>query len=160
MSETVSLFDSEADFRSAIDLTLALAEREIRIFDRNLARMQLHDSSHVAVLSAFLAGNRNRRLKIVLHDTAVLERDMPRLLALLRDHAHMIAVRRTPDHLRHLSDCWLLADSAHGTIRFHEDHPRGKRISASELEIRPWWQRFDALWDESEPCSPGAATGL
>lgn len=160
MSETIELFDSETGFRSAIDRTLNLADREIRIFDRNLSRLKIQDSSHVAALSAFLSGNRNRRLRIVLHDVTVMERDMPRLLALLRDHAHAIAVRRTPDHLRHLADSWLLADGRHGTLRFHEDHPRGKRIVASETEIRPWWQRFDALWEASEPCSPGAVTGL
>lgn len=160
MNQAIESFDSETGFRSAVDRTLALARREIRIFDRNLARMKIHDSSHVATLSAFLSGNRNRRLRIVLHDVSLLERDMPRLLTLLKDHVHAVAVRRTPDPLRHLADSWVLVDGMHGTIRFHEDQPRGKRIFASEPEIRPWWQRFDSLWEASEPCSPGAVTGL
>jgi hypothetical protein len=160
MNEAIELFESEAGYRAAIDLTLAAARHEVRIFDGDLSRMGLEDSTHVAILGDFLAANRNRRIRIVLHDIDPLERRMPRLVTLLRDHLHAVAVRRTPEHLRHLSDSWLLADETHGAIRFHADHPRGKRISASAAEIRPWWQRFDALWEESGPCSPGAVTGL
>lgn len=160
MSEMIELFESEAGYRAAIDLTLAAAGREIRIFDRDLARMGLDDFTHVAALAAFLSASRNRRIRIVLHDTDTLERRMPRLVALLRNHLHAVAVRRTPEHLRHLTDCWLLADATHGALRFHAEHPRGKMIAGSEVETRPWWQRFDALWEESEPCSPGAVTGL
>lgn len=160
MSENIQIFESEADFRTAVDHTLATAQHEIRIFDSDLARMGLADSRHVAMISAFLGANRNRRIRIVLHDAEPLEARMPRLVALIRNNVHAIAVRRTPDHLRQLADCWLLADGVHGALRFHADHPRGKRITNSAAEIGPWWQRFDALWEESEPCSPGAVTGL
>lgn len=160
MNEAIELFDSEAGYRAAIDRTLSAARREIRIFDRDLARMGLDDSSHVAALGSFLAASRNSRIRIVLHDTDVLERRMPRLVALMRDHAHAVAVRRTPEHLRHLTDCWLLADGEHAAVRFHADQPRGKCIAGSEAETHPWWRRFDDLWEESEPCSPGAVTGL
>jgi hypothetical protein len=96
----------------------------------------------------------------VLHDTGPLESRSPRLLALIRQHNHVIGIRKTPDHLRQISDCWVLADQDHGAIRFHADHPRGRRITAWSAEIEPWWRRFDELWEASEPCSPGAVTGL
>ncbi len=160
MSESVTLFDSEADWHTAIELTLALAGRDLRIFDRDLVRMGLHDAARVAALSRFLSAGRDRRIKVAVHDTGPLERGMPRLLTLMRDHAHVIAVRRTPEHLHHLAESYLLADGRHGAIRFHESQARGKRIAGSEPEIRPWWQRFDALWEESSPCSPWAVTGL
>jgi hypothetical protein len=160
MKETIEQFDSESGYRAAIDRTLALAVREIRIFDRDLARMGLDDSTHVAALRAFLAAGRARRIRIVLHDTGPLERQMARLLTLLRSHAHAIEVRRTPEHLRSLADSWVIADQSHGTVRFHEDQPRGRLVIGAANEIQPWWQRFDDLWEQSEPCSPGAVTGL
>jgi hypothetical protein len=160
MSETAELFDSEAGFRAAIDLTLAAARREVRIFDQDLVRLGIDDAAHVALLGRFLAAGSHRRLRIVLHDMAPLEKRSPRLLALIRQHHHAIEIRTTPDHLRQLTDCWVLADQDHGAIRFHADHPRGKRITAWPAEIGPWWQRFDELWEASEPCSPGAVTGL
>lgn len=160
MNETTELFDTETGYRAAIDRTLALAEREIRIFDRDLSRMGLDDAAHVAALGTFLAAGRNRRIRIVLHDTERLERRMPRLLALFRDHVHAVEVRRTPEHLRRVAECGLLADATHGAIRFHSEQPRGRSVVASEAEIRPWWLRFADLWEASEHCSPGAVTGL
>jgi hypothetical protein len=160
MSESAELFDSEAGFRAAIDLTLAAARREIRIFDHDLVRTGIEDAAHVALLGRFLAAGSHRRLRIVLHDTTSLERRSPRLLALIRQHHSAIEVRKAPEHLRQLTDCWVLADQDHGALRFHADHPRGKLIAAWPAEIGPWWQRFDELWEASEPCSPGAVTGL
>lgn len=160
MSGTIELFDSEAGYRAAIDATLAAAQGEIRIFDRDLRRMGIDDATHVARLDGFLVGDRSRRLRLVLHDLDPLEKTMPRLITLIREYLHAIEVRRTPEHLRSLADSWMLADRSHGAIRFHEGHPRGKLVAGAENEIRPWWLRFDDLWEQSEPCSPGAVTGL
>jgi hypothetical protein len=160
MTESAELFDSEAAFRAAIDLTLVAACQEVRIFDRDLARMGLEDSAHVALLGRFLATSPDHRLRIVLHDPAPLANRSPRLIALMQSHGHAIEVRQTPEHLNQLADCWVLADQAHAAIRFHADQPRGKRIVASPAEVRPWWERFDELWEASTPCSPAAVTGL
>lgn len=160
MIESTDTFDTEAGFRAAIDLTLAAARREIRIFDRDLGHMGLDDRAHAELLTAFLAAGRNRRLRIVLHDSDWLDRRAARLPSLLRLYGHAIEVRRTPEHLRELTDSWVLADEAHGAIRFHADHPRGKRIVDSPTDMLAWWRRFDDLWEASEPCSPGSVTGL
>lgn len=156
----VQLFDSESGYKAAIDLVLAAARREVRIFDQDLTRMGLEIPARAALLGNFLAGDRDRRLRVVLHDTDALERNSPRLLALLRVHGHAIEVRRTPEHLRQVADCWVLADETHGAVRFHADHPRGKLLLGASAEVHPWWQRFDDLWLAAEPCSPGAAAGL
>lgn len=160
MSDHAEAFASESAYRAAIDLTLAIAQREIRIFDQDLVHLGMDDAAHTALLGRFLAASANRRLRIVLHDTAPLETRLPRLIGLLRLYGHAIEVRKTPDHLRQLRDCWVLADQAHGVIRFHADQPRGKRIAAAPDEIKPWWQRFDDLWEASEPQSPASTTGL
>jgi hypothetical protein len=160
MSESVvQAFDSEAGFRAGIDLTLAAACKELRVFDRDLGRMGLETPTRIAALTTFLASGHGR-LKMVLHDTSLLEQRSPRLVGLIRHYGHAIEVRRTPDHLRQVSDCWVLADQSCAAIRFHIDHPRGKLLMASPVDVRPWWDRFDELWEASEACSPGATTGL
>lgn len=160
MSESlVQLFDSEAGYRAAIDLTLAAARRELRIFDQDLSDMGLDTPPRIAALTTFLGAGRGR-LSVILHDTAYLEQRMPRFINLLRLYGHALEVRRTAEHLRQVADCWVLADQATGAIRFHADHPRGKLVLATPAEVLPWWQRFDELWLSGEPCSPGAATGL
>lgn len=160
MSAMPETFDSEAGYRQAIDATLAAARQEIRIFDRDLERMALEEADRAALLAAFLAGGRDRRLLIALHDPEPLLRRCPRLIALIRRHSHAVEVRQTPDHLRTLPDCQVLADMSQGTLRTHADHPRGKRIVDDANEIHPWWQRFDELWNASHPCSPATALGL
>lgn len=160
MNGTGALFDSEAGYRAGIALTLAGAQRELRIFDRDLLAMGLDERAQVERLAAFLAAGSNHRLQIVVHDVAPLQSRQPRLLAVLRDYAHQAEVRVTPEHLRHLAECWVLADEADGTIRFHGDHARGKTVIALPAEIRPWWQKAGDLAAESEPCIPWAVAGL
>lgn len=160
MTGIIEPFDSEAGYRAAIALTLASALREIRIFDRDLVNMAIEERAHVELLERFLATNPDRRLLIVLHNPEPLQSRMPRLLALMRDHAHQVEVRVTPGHLQGLSECWVIADQSGGTVRFHADHARGKRIMGAPAEIRPWWQRAEDLWAESQVCVPWATTGL
>lgn len=152
--------DSEASYRSAIALVVATARSEIRIFDRTLGAMGLDQRATVEVLQQFLAASGDRRLRIVVHDVAPLQTHMPRLIALLRDFAHQIEVRVTPEHLHNLADCWVLADQESGAIRFHADHARGKYVVADPVEIKPWWQRADDLMAECESCTPWAVAGL
>lgn len=149
-------FDSEAGYRAAIDATLRAARRELRIFDGDLARMDLDDPARNALLASFLGGEPGRRLHIALHDADPLHKRHPRLLKLIRDHGHQIEIRQTPDHLRQLTDRFVLADESHGAIRFHTDHARGKWVVDDNVEIHPLWQRFDDLWEESQACTPSA----
>ena len=150
-------FDSEAGYRAAIDATLQAARHELRIFDGDLEHITLDDPVRSALLLAFLAGGPARRLHIVLHDPEPLRTQHPRLLNLIRSHGHQIEIRQTPDHLRQLADRFVLADELHGAIRFHADHARGKWVGNDDIEIHPFWQRFDALWEESQVCTPSAA---
>lgn len=153
-------FDSEAGYRDAIDAALAAAREEIRILDKDLIRMEIEQPARVETLTAFLAGNRDRRLRLLLHDSGPLERRSPRLLSLLRQFGHAIEVRQIPEHYRHLQECQVLADRRHGTLRFHADHPRGNLLLDAPEDIHPWWQRFDDLWEQSQPCAPATTLGI
>jgi hypothetical protein len=150
-------FDSEAGYRAAIDATIEAARHELRLFDGDLERMAIDEVSRNAMLLRFLADDPTRRLRMIVHDPAPLHTRHLRLLNLIRLHGHQIEIRQTPDHLRHLADRFVLADAAHGAIRFHADHARGKRIIADTREIHPYWQRFDDLWLESHVCTPSTA---
>jgi hypothetical protein len=160
MTGLIHPFASEAAYRNAIAMTLAVARREIRIFGGDLSDMGLENPERIDLLTGFLAADRHRRMRIIVQDETWLQQRAPRLIGLLRLFGHAIEVRRTPEHLRHLTDRWVLADAAHASIRYHADQPRGKQIWDDEGEVAPQWQRADDLWQESEPCSPAAVTGL
>lgn len=160
MTGITTSFDSETDYRAAIALVITAARKEIRIFDRTLEPMGLELRSSVDRLRKFLVTNSHNRLRIIVHDVSPLQTRMPRLLALLRDQACQVDVRVTPEHLRRLADCWVLADMEAGTVRFHAEHARGKCAMAAPAEIKPWWQRADDLLNECESCTPWAVVGL
>lgn len=153
-------FLSEAGYRQAIDATLASAKEEIRVLDRNLESMALEDANRIDRLSAFLSEQPKHRLRIVLHNPDRLQQSSPRLINLLRNHSRAVEIRLMPERLRHLSDCQILADGKHGTLRFHADQPRGKLVVDDAETIAPWWLRYDELWQISTQFSPAIPLGL
>ena len=156
----IEAFASESGYRDALAAVIALAQREIVCFDQDLLAMGLADIRMVALLNDFAQGSRQRRVRFVVHDAEPMAARAPRLIELLRRYSHAIEVRRTPDHLRHLAERWLLADGGSGAIRFHADHARGKVVADEPAEVQGWWQRAEDLWAESEVCSPASVTGL
>lgn len=156
----ITAIESEAGFRQAIDEIIPLAEKEIRVFSGDLTRMAPEEPERVAALEAFLAGDRQRRLRIVVHDPEPMAKHMPRFVDLAVRRGHMIEVRQTPENLRSLADRFLLADDRHGVVRFHVDHARGKLVLFDPKELGPWQQRFQDLWLASTPCSPSTTLGL
>ena len=161
MNEPSSIpFASEAEFREALDTVIASAAREIRVFDNDLMRMMLDDKSRAEALESFLAGAVTCRLRIVLHNPVHVETRAARLRSLSRRFSNAVEVRESAIELKHVADCFLLADGEHAAIRFHRDHARGKLLQHAPEEIRPWWQRFDELWASAVPCLSPTQLGL
>jgi len=160
MNPSYQLLTSEAEYRRACDTVLGRAERELLIFDRDLRSLQLEHGTRLQLLSEFLAADRLRRIRIVLHDPGPLHRQTPRLMQLIARFSHLIDVRQSPDNLRHLADSHLLADDTHGVRRFHIEQPRSALVADDPAYIHPWWQRFEELWELSHPCLQVNTTGL
>lgn len=142
-------FDTRSAYLLALDRILVTASHEICIFDRNLETLDLDGRERSGMLSAFLSGGQNRTLRLVLHDTDHLQRFSPRVMNLLKRYSHSFLVKQSPESLRNLADCFVVADASSGVIRFHGDHMRGKLLLNQPEEIQGWQQRFEDLWLES-----------
>jgi hypothetical protein len=160
MNPSYQLLTSEAEYRQACDTVMGRAEHELLIFDRDLRSFQLDHNTRLQLLSDFLAADRLRRIRIVVHDPEPLHRLMPRLMQLIARFSHLIDVRQSPDNLRHLADSHLLADDAHGVRRFHVEQPRSTLVLDDPAYIHPWRQRFEELWGLSHPGLRHNTTGL
>ena len=160
MKPSYQLLTSEADYREACDTILRRAEREVLIFDRDLAAVKPDHKPRIDAISDFLQSDSPRRVRIVLHDPGYLERNAPRLIALLTRFSHAIEVRQSPDNLRHLADTHILGDDAHGVRRFHVEQARSAIVLDDSSYIHPWRQRFEELWQLSHPCLQLNTTGL
>jgi len=153
-------FNSEAEYSSAIDEVLLVAQKEICLFDPDLERLGLEEKGRAARLETLIAGAEKGRLRGVVHDASRLNAHSPRLQELLRRFPLSIEFRLSPENMRHLADCMLLADGSHGVIRFHADHARGKQILHDPVELAPRILRFEELWQASQPLPLTGVLGL
>jgi hypothetical protein len=148
------LITTWTDYQLALDRLLALANRQVMIYDEDLKQLSL-DGPRRAHLQRVLASGEAGALRIALRNSAHLGSHSPRLLGLLATWGHRAAAQQTPEHLSQLRDSMVLVDGCHGLIRFDRDQPRSKLLIDAPEAIRPYWQRFDALWNEGgEPVSP------
>ena len=154
-----SQLTGEAEYRQAIDTVLLKTERELAIFDHDLAALRLEEPARIAMLTTFLQRSPNASLRIVVHDAHALNTRMPRLMKLAALHSTRAQVRSSPGNLRHLPDTHLLGDQSHGVRRFHRDHARCAMILDDPAAIQPWQKRFEELWELSRPCLNINTTG-
>lgn len=160
MSSHYQLLTSEADYRRACDTVLGRAQREILIFDRDLAALRLDEKSRLELLAGFLQNQVPCRIRMVLHRPELPLRNLPRLMQLIQRYSHCVEVRQSPDNLHHVADTHVLIDDDHGVRRFHVDQPRSALILDDPAYLSPWHQRFDELWELSQPCLTLNTTGL
>lgn len=160
MSSHYQLLTSEAEYRGACDRILGLAQREIMIFDRELFALRPNEKARLDILTGFLQGDGPHRIRMVLHNPEPLMRGAPRLVQLIARFSHAIEIRQSPDNLRHLADTHVLADENHGLRRFQYDQPRSALILDDPAYLSPWRQRFEELWELSQPCLSLNTTGL
>lgn len=159
-SPVESRFDTYHEYRAAVSHLLALARQRILIFDPDLKETGMETVAAVETLGHFAAAQPAPQLSIVLHRTEHAQRNCPRFMGLLKAYGHVIAVRQSPEELRRLTDCFMVADGLHAVVRFHADHPRGKLLLQQEQEIGPWQRRFDELWELSTPALALTTLGL
>ncbi|MBS1171955.1 MAG: hypothetical protein H6R12_785 [Proteobacteria bacterium] len=155
-----SRFDTYQYYRQAVADLIALAQRELVIFDPDLGETGLESRAGIDNLTRFLNAHRDNTLRAVLHEPGRVERNCPRLMALLKLRGHCISFRQSPEDLRRLTDCFMAADRRHALVRFHADHARGKLLIEQPDDVGGWWKRFDALWEISSPSLSGTTLGI
>jgi hypothetical protein len=146
--------------QEAIDEVIAVAERTIRIFDISLSNRGFNTPGRADKLREFLVRGRAHRLLIALHDTELLERENARLLTLLRQFPMSIEIHRTLAQARNAADPFILADDHSVWHQLHQEQPRAVVALHSPADALPISQRFDEIWELSEPAVSATTLGL
>ncbi|SRR5260221_5826694 len=149
-----------AESLAAIAEVIAAAETTIRIFDVSLSNRGFNSPACADRLREFLVRGRAHRLLIALHDTALLERECPRLLALLRQFPMSIEIHRTIMEARDAADPCVIADDHSVWHQMHFAQPRAIVALHSPADALPLCQRFDEIWELSEPGVSANTLGL
>jgi hypothetical protein len=149
-----------ADSLAAIDEVIASAQRTIKVFDISLSNRGFNTPARAEKLRHFLVAGRAHRLLIALHETELLQRENPRLLALLRQFPMSIEIHRTLAQARDASDPFVVADDHSVWHQLHFDQTRAIVALHSPADALPIAQRFDEIWDLSEPAVSATTLGL
>jgi hypothetical protein len=149
-----------AESLEAIGEVIGAAERSIRIFDISLSNRGFNSPARAEKLRDFLVRGRAHRLLIALHETEFLERENPRLLTLLRQFPMSIEIHRTIGYARNAADPFILADDHSVWHQLHYEQPRAVVAVRSPADALPISQRFDEIWDLSEPAVSATTLGL
>lgn len=165
MSQTEELIPNvilhgEQLFEKAIDLITSHAQRELLIFDANLARGGYGSVQRAELLQNFLARGHGNRLTILLHDTDHLAHRCPRLMQLLKIYSHAVTVHRTGEEAQVAQDSFVLADGLHYLHRFHVDHARFRYGLNDPVAVHPLQERFGQIMETSTQGLSATTLGL
>ena len=149
------LITSWNDYQSAIDRILALACKQVWIYDEDLGILHFETTERIEALKRPLVLLHPDCLRIALRNAASLHQRQPLMQRLLTTYSHNSAAQQTPEHLGHLRDSMILVDDAHALIRFDWEHPRSKLLIDEPGEVMPYRRRFAQIWAEGGiPASP------
>jgi AraC-like DNA-binding protein len=150
---------SLAAYDTALDELLANATHTVRIFDKTIGR-NFNSPQRYELLGQLLLARRTNRVRIVLHETANIVRDCPRLMMLLQRFSYGLAIHQTLPAARRIYDPFAVADDTRFVRRFHYTDVRGTAtigdVGATSLLIK----RFDELWEASAPSVAATTIGL
>lgn len=153
-------YSTRSEIPGALDELAALARRTLRVFDPDLAECGYERPERISLLRSMLRAGRDHRVLVVVHDTRVLESRLPRLTDLWRQFPEGIEIRRTLPEARGASDAFAIADRVAYWHRHHRDHYAAELAADEPTMLRGLLQRFDELWDASEPSAGPTVLGL
>ncbi|MBL0144131.1 MAG: hypothetical protein IPP91_19005 [Betaproteobacteria bacterium] len=149
-----------AESRQAIDEVISVAQKSLCIFDYTLDQRGFGSPARMETLRQFLLAGRAHRLRIALHEPELLERHEPRLMMLLRQLPASIAIHRTVGQARNACDPFVLADDHSVWHQQHHDQLRAIVALHSPADASPLKDRFEEIWELSEPAVSSTTTGL
>lgn len=157
---SAELIETYGDYMVALDRALALVQREVRIFEKDLSESGFNGVARFEQLKTFLMKSRANRIDILVRDTDYLARSCPRMQMLLRQFGHAINIHRTLPETQGINDAFMLVDQRHLVRRFHTDYARGELVLNDPHEAGNLRERFDELWAASEPGLSATTLGL
>ena len=149
-----------AESLAAIEKVIGTAQGAIRVFDISLSNRGFNSPGLTEKLRQFLVAGRSHRIFIALHNTDLLERECPRLLQLLRQFPMSIEIHRTIAQARNATDPCVIADDHSVWHQLHFEQPRAVVALHSATDALPIRQRFDEIWELSEPAVSATTLGL
>ena len=146
--------------RAAIDEVIGEAQKLLSIFDFTLDQRGYGNPARIEKLRHFLLAGRAHRIRIALHEPELLERHEPRLINLLRQFPAAIAIHRTVGQARNATDPFIVADDHSVWHLLHHEQHRAVVALHSPQDASPLRDRFEEIWELTEPAVSSSTLGL
>jgi len=162
-SKVYRLMESDADAAVAIEQVVNAARREIHIFDstpRTLRDRGFGSPSRIEALRTLLLADRAHGVRIVLHEITAIEAELPRLVGLLARFSGQIQIHRTIGQATRARDPMIISEDRHFWRRLDLDRRRSVVTLNDAAATQPLIERFDEIWEKSEPAKSGRLLGL
>ena len=143
----------------ALDELIANAAHTVRIFDKSIGG-GFNSPRRYELLRRLLLARRTNRIYIVLHETANIARDCPRLVMLLRQFSHAVSIHQTLPDARRIYDPFAVADDARFVRRFHYDDVRGVATVGDIVATGLLLKRYEDIWQTSAAAVAATTLGL
>ena len=151
---------SKTDFISALYIIVSLCKQELRIFAPDWEDIPFESADLQQHLREYLLQSPAVKLTIILHRTHKIPSHSPRLMLLLRFHAHQMQIRRTHEAISHIEDMLIISDTQHTLRRPHHQQNNGSLRLHDLDQTSGWLIRFDEIEQQSQIAISPTATGL
>lgn len=155
-----TLITLRSEYIEAAERMLGLAQRELRVFDPDLAELDFNARASIDALRRLLSAGRTHRVYVALHDVEHVKTRCPRLLDLIATFPAGLLIFRTEGEATKAQDRFVLADESHVVRRPVAAQPRGAIFIDDTNEARAMRQRFDQIWENSVPAVSATNLGL
>jgi len=153
--------ESYAEYRRGLHEVLGLARQTVAIYDPDLRECGLEHRERIALLESFCRdATREDALRILVCTPVHLERDCPRLVALLTRFRHCASVRVAGSAGCEDMPPIAIVDGAHLVTRFHPEQPRGRICVDDPRAAAGPLTQFETLWIGGECRTIGASLGV
>lgn len=157
---TPNEFRTYTDYRTALDQVIAAAQWRLRVYDATLERVGWNEATRYQQLRTFCLGNSQRRIEILLDDSAYVQTHCPRLMSLLRDFSHVLEIRQTDAESERPAHAFALADRSVWLKCFDKNAPPGEWSSDDVSGAVLLHQEFEPLWQRAIPNVSVSTLGL
>ncbi len=155
-----TLITLRSEYIEAAERMLGLAQRELRVFDPDLAELDFNARASIDTLRRLLSSGRTHRVYVALHDVEHVKTRCPRLLDLIATFPAALFIFRTEGEATKAQDRFVLADESHVVRRPVAAQPRGAIFIDDPNEAHATRQRFDQIWESSVPAVSATNLGL
>ena len=154
----VVTFDTLSTFRSCILQLLGNADRGIRIYDHDLSETGLESIEAISTMEALCQrASRPGSLRLLLRDSAYLQKSCPRLMILLARWSHRLEVAVLRKGSAGIDQPFATSDTNAYVLRFHHDSLRGRMGMGDPIQCARLNAQFDSAW-LSAKAGPGLTT--